>query len=76
MLPIYITIEVIKMVNSILLESVDDFIIGNNGVTRIELRTDGQGISGEYDMIYIYADNPDNPWQAMPAHNCKCWAYL
>ena len=45
-------------------------------ISRIELRTDGHGVSGFYDMIYIYTEGDDRPWLAFPAHQCDAWEYL
>ena len=44
-------------------------------VERIELRTDGHGLNGYYDVIYIYVEDRAGPWQALPAHNCDFWEY-
>ena len=47
--------------------------IGVNGVTRIVMRADGHGLTGYYDVIYVYAG--DALVAAMPAHNCIRWEY-
>ena len=65
--------------NDALLEKVGPWHVGQETpdgeeITRIELRTDGHGLSGLYDMIYIYTD-PERPWAAMPAHNTDFWEY-
>jgi len=45
-------------------------------VERIELRPDGRGISGYYDMIYIYVEGRDEARCAMPAHATDHWEYV
>ncbi len=45
-------------------------------IERIELRTDGAGATGHYDMIYIYTQGDDRPWMAFPAHQTDSWTYL
>ncbi len=61
--------------------SIGDSISHGVCITRIELRTDGHGLSGLYDMIYLYATGSGivvgegSPWAAMPAHNTDFWEY-
>ncbi len=44
-------------------------------IERIELRTDGHGLSGYYDVIYLYVEGRDREWRAMPAHLTDFWEY-
>lgn len=66
--------------NDELLSAAGQYRVGDDPgcgeVTRIELRTDGHGLSGHYDMIYIYTAHIERPWVAMPAHNVASWEYL
>ena len=41
-------------------------------VKKIEMRTDGNGISGYYDMIYVYLEDGI---AAFPAHNVEGWTF-
>lgn len=45
-------------------------------IERIELRTDGHGVSGFYDVIYLYVEGREEERAAMPAHMVDCWEYL
>ena len=49
--------------------------VGVDGVSRIEMRADGHGLTGFYDVIHVYATDPDHPWVSLPAHNCLSWQY-
>ncbi len=67
--------------NDCLLHRVGPWTVGQKTadggtVERIELRTDGHGISGHYDVIYIYTAGDETPWMAIPAHQCDSWEYM
>lgn len=47
--------------------------VGWDGIDRIVMRNDGCGLTGYYDVIYVYAGG--EIVCAMPAHNCIKWNY-
>ncbi len=49
--------------------------IDGETIERIELRTDGHGPTGFYDVIYLYIEGREQERAAMPAHQCDYWAY-
>ena len=55
---------------------VDQEVEDGSVIDRIELRTDGNGAVGLYDIIYIYTPSSDDPYAAMPAHKVDFWRYL
>ena len=44
-------------------------------IDRIELRAGGHGVSGCYDVIYLYVEGRVEARAAMPAHMVNCWEY-
>ena len=49
--------------------------VGERQITDITMLENGNGPMGHYDMIYLYRNNAEKPFAAMPAHQCSIWEF-